>query len=205
MEKQVHSKEEKTKEFRSRYSNITLFLVKPVFGENFSILKKFGFINGYISDPNVSDIIQFDENKKHLFLLFKNKKLNGNELERIIKNLFKIPVKTIHSYELVNDYSMVVVTFPREYNQDYQNVLDGKYSSLSLNFKENFPDTQEVKNSDNVVVGEEYTLYHHVFNKTTWLKEFWMERLGLCKLSDQMELWEQPTEKECVFNIKSFV
>lgn len=206
MEKQVSSNpEEKAKEFQGKFNKITIFLSKFIFQENFDILKKSGFIDSYTSDPDVSSVIEPKQEQRLLFLLFKSKKMNLEDLKNIVKSLVKVPTDIIFSYELVNDYSMIVIDFPENYIRDYDYVIQGKYSKLSEDFKNKFEMTQEVLNSNKVRIAREYTLYHHIFNKTQWLKQFWMDRLGLCEIEDNVELWEQPDKSDLYFNVTSIV
>ncbi len=202
MEKQELSKIEQSQE---RFNKTTVFLTKFIFGDNFDLLKKTGFTDSYTSDPEIMKIITPEPLQRFLFLLFKSKKLNINDLKKIITNLAIVPINIVFSYELVNDYTMVIIDFPEKFIYDYDNVVKGKYSRLSDNFKSKFPTTRDVLNSKKQRVGAEYTIYYHIFNKTDWLKEFWMGRLGLMELDDKLELWHSPDEKDLIFNINNII
>lgn len=206
MEKQVHSnQEEKAQNFQGKFNKITTFLAKFIFQNNFEILKKSGFVDSYTSDPEIMSILELHQNQRLLYLLFKNKKLKLEDLKKIVTSLVQIPVNIVFSYELVNDYSMIVLEFPKEYVQDYDLVVKGVYSRLSDEFKNKFPMSRDVFNAKNIRVGKEYTLYHHIFNKTEWLKQFWKDRLGLFELDEKLELWEQPDNDDLIFNVNSIV
>lgn len=206
MEKQVYSnQEEKAKVFQERFNKITTFLTYPIFQENFDIIKKSGFVNSFTQDPEIMEMLTLSGVQRFLFLLFKNKKMNLEELKKIVSALAQIPVEIVFAYELVNDYSMIVVEFPDKYLYDYDHVVKGEYSKLSQSFKDKFPVTKDLVSPNGVYIGKEYTLYHHIFNKTNWLKDFWMERLGLAELSDKMEFWENPKEVDLIFQIKNLL
>jgi len=204
MERQVSSNTiEQAKQ--DKFNKTTVFLTKFIFGDNFDFLKKIGFVDSYTADPEIMKIIVPGETQRLLFLLFRNKKLNNNELKQAVTSLFDIPVGIVFAYELVNDYSMIVIDFPEKYIKDYDYVVKGLYSKLSDEFKNKFPIARDVFNSNNVRVGREYTLYYHIFNKTDWLKNFWCERLGLIELDKKLELWESPGETDLIFNVNKII
>jgi len=200
MEKQAHSSER----IQDKYNITTLFLTKFIFGNNFEILKKIGLVDSYTQDPTIMDMIKLNNNQRLLFILLKNKKMSHEELKKIVVELAEVPVSSVFSYELVNEHVVIVLDFPEQFIDDYDNVLQGRYSKLSDNFKRAFPATIEVT-EDKKVIGKEYTIYYHIFNKTQWLKNQWMDKLGLMELSDNLELWSKPNEKDLIFNIQNII
>lgn len=185
------------------FNKTTTFLTKFLFQENLDILKKVGFIDSYTSDPSIMEILTLGKDQRFLFILFKNKKLTLEDLKKVVNDLSKLPIQTVFAYELINDYAMVVIDFPEKYIKDYDNLVEGKYSKLSFDFKDTFPMTIDVFNENKQRIGKEYTIYYHIFNKTDWLKNFWMERFALMELDDKLELWEKPNSKDLNFNIKN--
>lgn len=202
MEKQAYSN---ITEIQEGFNKTTIFLTKFLFSNNFSILRKAGLIDSYTSDPDIMNILTLGQNQRLLFLLFRNKKMGIQEMKKIILELASVPVQVVFSYELVNDYFMIVVDFPEKFIQDYDNIVQGKYSKLSEDFKDRFPMSRDVVNSRGLRIGKERTLYYQIFNKTEWLKEYWMERLGLYELDDNLELWEKPGQKDLVFEVKNIL
>lgn len=192
-------------EKQEKFNKITVFLTKFIFGDNFDILRKVGFVDSYSSDPSIMNILTLSENQRLLFLLFKNKKMNLEQIDKVVKDLAIVPVDTVFSYELVNDYAMIVIDFPEKYTTDYDNIVNGKYSKLTDSFKDKFPVSREVFNSKKERIGKEYTIYYHIFNKTDWLKNFWMERLNLIELDEKLELWQKPDEDDLIFNLKNII
>jgi len=204
MEKQVHSNElEKQKQ--DKFNKITAFLGKFIFGANFDTLKKVGLVDCYTSDPEIMEILQLAENQRFLFLLFKNKKLNLEEIKKVLTTLTTVPVDVVFAYELVNDYCMVVLDFPVEFISDYDHIVNGRYSKLSEQFKVVFPETRDAFNEKKQRLGKEYTIYYHIFQKSDWLKEFWCERLGLVELDEKLELWSKPEKEDLIFEVKNIV
>jgi hypothetical protein len=203
MEKQVSSNTEQQKQ--DLFNKTTVFLTKFIFGNNFDMLRKIGYVDSYTSDPAINNILTLGENQRLLFLLFKNNKLSVNEMKKVVADLAIVPSQIVFSYELVNDYCMIVIDFPEKYTLDYDYVTKGMYSKLSEGFKEKFPISRDVFNSKKIRVGKEWTLYYHIFNKTEWLKNFWMERLGLIELDDKLELWEKPGDSDLIFDVKKII
>lgn len=202
MEKQVYSNTEGV--HQTKFNKITVFLTKFVFGENLELLKKLGYVDGYIKDPLIIELEGLKD-YKYLFLLFKNKKMSANQVAKIIKDLTMVKSDILFSYEIIDDYFMILLDFPNEYREDYLNIINGSYSKLSEKFKNKFPSTVDVKNEQGKRIGKEYTLYHQIFNKTEWLKNFWRERLNLVELDDSLELWQKPDERDLTFNIKQII
>lgn len=189
----------------TKFNITSIFLTKFLFGANFDSLKKAGFINSYIKDPMVQDMIDIvtTEDSRELFLLFKNNKLSTKTLTSIVETFLIIPGKVILSYEYIGNYSMIVISYPERFKGDFDKIVEGKYSKLSEEFKKGFPETREVLNSEQKVLGLEYTLYYHIFNKTDWLKKFWLKRLDLVELNENLELWEKPRKEDLVFDNKN--
>lgn len=205
MEKQAHFNIEVEEIKQDKFNKITTFLGKFIFGSNFDMLKKIGLVDCYVSDPEIMSILKLNENQRFLFFLFNNKKLKLEEIKKVVNSLTTVPVDVVFSYELINDYSMVVVDFPVEFVPDYDNIVKGIYSKLSEQFKVIFPETREVLNEKGQRLGQEYTIYYHIFNKTEWLKNIWCERLGLFELDDKLELWSKPDDNDLIFNIKKII
>ena len=205
MEKQEHSNTDDVRREQDKFNIITTFLGKFIFGNNFEMLKKVGLIDCYTSDPEIMEILKLHKNQRFLFLLFKNKKLKLEEIKQVVKTLTTVPVDVVFTYELINDYSMVVIDFPVEFVEDYDYIVQGRYSKLSEEFKMVFPTTVNVLNSKKQVLGKENTLYYHIFNKTDWLKDFWCKRLNMVELDDKLELWEKPQESDLIFNVKNII
>jgi hypothetical protein len=202
MEKQVYSNIEGV--HQTRFNIATVFLTKFIFGENLDLLKKLGYVDAYIKDQYISGIEGISDNRL-LFLLFKNKKMSANQVQKIISTLPVIPSKILISYEIIEDYFVIVLDFPHGYGEDYDNILKGSYSKLSEGFKEKFPSTVEVRNEDGKRVGREWTLYYHIFNKTEWLYDFWCKRLNMAELDENLELWQKPEEKDLILNLKQLL
>jgi hypothetical protein len=131
--------------------------------------------------------------------------MSANQVQKIISTLPVIPSKILISYEIIEDYFVIVLDFPHGYGEDYDNILKGSYSKLSEGFKEKFPSTVEVRNEDGKRVGREWTLYYHIFNKTEWLYDFWCKRLNMAELDENLELWQKPEEKDLILNLKQLL
>lgn len=202
MEKLGQSKEES--KIQEGFNKITVFLGRFVFNTSLDTIKKTGLINCYCKDEQYSDLISKETKQELLYVLFKNKKLSKEQIEKILISVSNSKLKVLHSYELIEDHFMIVLEFPKNFTEDYHNLVEGKYSKLSKEFKKAFPETKPLYNKEGKEIAKEYTLYYHIYNKTKWLKNFWMERLGLAEISENLELWSKPSEEDLVFNIKNY-
>lgn len=192
-------------QIQDKFNKTTIFLTKFIFGNNLDILKDVGFVDTYTKDPDIMDMLTLAPNQRLLFLLFKSKKMTTRELKKIIDELSSEKIEIVFSYELVNNYSMVVIDFPEKFVSDYDRVVAGSYSKLTDDFKKSFPSIRDVFNEEKKRIGAEWTIYTHIFNKTEWLQNFWMEKLGLAELDHSLELWSKPDETDLIFNKKNII
>lgn len=186
---------------KNNYNKTSVFLVKALFKENFDLLKKCGFVNGFIKMDGL-EILQ-GPGRRLLLLLFKHNKLKITDIKNIIHQ--NTHVNVLFADELVNDYLVIAVEFPPEFNKDYDMFIEGKYSKFSKEFKSLFPKTKDAFNSKNVKVGKKYTLYYHIFHKTEWLKNFWKTKFELIELDDKLELWEKPNEEDTILKTENLI
>jgi hypothetical protein len=192
-------------EIQDKFNKTTIFLTKFLFGPNLDVLKNAGFVDSYVKDPDILNMITLSPKQRLLFLLFKTKKMTTNQLRKIVEELSTENIGIVFSYELVNNYSMIVIDFPERLVDDYDRVVVGAYSKLTEGYKSGFPPTRDVFNDKKQRVGAEWTIYTHIFNKTQWLQNFWMEKLGLSELDPTLELWSKPTETDLIFNKKNII
>lgn len=192
-------------QIQDKFNKTTIFLTKFIFGNHLDILKDVGFVDTYTQDPDIMEMITLAPNQRLLFLLFKSKKMTTNELKKVVTELASENLEIVFTYELVNNYSMIVVDFPEKFVEDYDRVVTGSYSKLTEDFKRGFPSTRDVYNDKKQRVGAEWTIYTHIFNKTEWLQNFWMEKLGLAELDPNLELWSKPDETDLIFNKKNII
>lgn len=168
----------------------TLFLL-PILNLDKSELRKYGFINVYLGE---------DLTEEKLYLLFDSKE----DINEYIEKLKKTHHFYVDSYNLINNMVIVVFSIPYEYKKDFVYFKEGKYSKLSTHFKSLFPETQNIYDSVGKITGKEHTIYYHIFNRTDWLIELWLDKLKLKEIPKDLELWDKPILENELLNIKKY-
>jgi len=172
----------------------TLFFIRPL-GFEVKKLKKIGFINAFLEDSSYN--IKYEN---AIYLLFKIEE--GKEIEfddffnSVIESNFPL---LLDEYAVGEEHVMLVFEFPKEFLKDKELVLEGKYSKLSAEFKELFPDFVE-SIVDGILI-RDYSIYYRIFNKTEDLKTYIEETLGV-KLEKDSEVWGIPNLEKEIFNNK---
>lgn len=162
-------------------TNTSLFLL-PGIGLNISDIKEYGFVNAYISDKNREHYpncvyVLFKPNDPTIFTLY------------FISTEYKRTHLLIDDYDYARGYIVLVYQFPEEYEQEYRSFLKGKYSQFRRKYKDLFP--QEIHSEDEVGPFTQPSFFHHVFNKTRMLEEYWVKRIGE-KPDKEGEYWSIP-------------
>lgn len=157
------------------------------------------FINAYCGD-NEHEV----KYENCLYLLFKN--VDNENFEELIQHIEQ-KNKIIEVYDINGGYTVIVVKFPINYNNEFKNFKDGKFSKFSKSYINSFfPFKKPTEwDSKGKVKKEEYTLFYHIFNKTQWLKDWWAKRLGYedMKEFELEEWWNVPHDKEEVLRYKN--
>lgn len=145
-----------------------------------SELVRLGMINCYLKDENHITAIE-----RPIYLLFKPRDMGlfsmfveNTYLEGDLKEDFDYPDGQV----------MLLFEFPKEFNNDYDKLLNGEYSKVSSAYKDNFSKKDELGN---------YLIPHQVLNKGEHLIRKRMEDLNLDYWENDWEVWEKiDIEKE---------
>lgn len=158
---------------KTTYTYTTQFLFpllnidKQLFYVNNSKLNNTRFINAFLNDPDVSDY-----NMDHLYVVHHNFQDSN----------FKMFEDTLTSFDnYVDSYdecggliSIKIFKIPKEYINDYQHFLNGKYSKFS---------EQAVKrilsNNFDITSEKKRLIFKGIFNKATELKKLQESRLSV--------------------------
>jgi len=168
---------------KNKESTLSSLFLLPLLNLEKIDLKKYNFINLYLGEE------QYVDNK--LYLLFEGE--SAYEYADYLKYTHHLYVD---SYFL-DKKTMIVFNVPREFEKDYKYFIEGKYSKFSNSFKDLFPKTSNVYDNLGVFLNKEHTIYYHIFNRSEWLKETWMEKLKINEIPEDLELWDKPNiEKE---------
>lgn len=175
-------------------TSTTTFLL-PALGLDRDKLNLNNFMNAYYGDYEHEV-----EYKESLYLLFKD--VDNEKFEDLIRYI-EVRHKINEVYDVGDNYTIIVVKFPTQFIKEFNHFKDGKFSKFSKTYINSFFPFKKPKewDSNGKVIKEEYTLFHHIFNKTDWLKDWWTKRLGYedMKEFELDEWWNKPHDKEEVF------
>lgn len=168
----------------------TIFLL-PAIGIAKEIWDRLGFVNCYIGDDK-HDIVY----KNALYILLEPS--FDEDLERFIKEQATRDI-FLEDYDVGDHQIVLVYRFPPEYVKDYNHFKKGEYSKFSKKYiNEHFPMTKkEYRDGKSRNVS---TVFAGIFNKESWLKKYWEDKLGTDILPD--EYWSIPDDKKEVLRYK---
>lgn len=143
-----------------------------------SRIKDFGFIDAFIKDVN------HEQDYTHpLYLLFKqeNSPLSFREFiqDEYDRGLL------LEDYDYPEGYIVLLYDYPDRFRDDYEKILEGKYSETSKEFQDFFPDKVELDGK------MEVSVYYRVFHKAEDLRKHLEEKYGL-ELPEDSEVRRAP-------------
>lgn len=162
----------------------TLSIGKERLGDN-------GFINGYIKDGQRE--VQYD---KCIYLLFKPEHLD--KFREFLDEEYERTKSIVDDYDYEDGYVVIVYKLNERLNDDIALIKEGKYSKTSKKFQEIFPKIVTVKGE--IIPKTEVSLQYRIFNKTSDLKEYWENKLGV-KFDDDMEVWQTFVEENEILDL----
>lgn len=164
-----------------RKDNISTIFLLPCLQIRQEIKDKFyemGFVNTYLF---------FDKQQYSfipLYLVFSAKEYDLNFYK------FSLMLEKNPNYVETLDYpgNSVVFVFkiPKRFEKDYELFLKGRYSKFSKEYKDNFPmkvhkvdsSGRYIKDKENQYVTDN-SVFYHIFNKTDYLKDVYMQNLRI--------------------------
>lgn len=174
----------------------TLFLV-PILGINEGYLRRFGFVNGYLTDVNHET-----EYENCIYLVFKP--ANLKEFELFVKAEKKrMGGFLLEDYDCGFNYVVLVYKIPDPFIADYKLFKEGKYSKFSAECIKLFPETV-MRTDEDGFERVDHSLYFHVFNRSQALRGYWEEKLGT-ELSEDAEFMSIPNMKKEAFDIHKYI
>ena len=156
----------------------TIFMV-PTLKIDRDVLKKNGFINGYVRDARKD--VQYEN---CIYLLFKPE--NVYNFKDFLDDEYERTKAIIDDYDYEDGYVVLVYELDDRFKRDFRYVREGMYSKTSKEFQAMFPKTVKVFSGGRM--REEISLQYRVFNHTEDLVQFWENKLDV-KLEDDQELW----------------
>jgi len=137
-----------------------------------SVLDKYGrniysnrFINAYLEDQNVTSF-QDDVENNYIFLLLKN--YQDVNFSTFYSTITAFP-NYVDDYD-IKDCLVMVFRIPEETKEDYDLLINGKYSEIST-------ESKKLILGNNFYSGKAFTL-PLILNKSSALKESWEDKLS---------------------------
>jgi hypothetical protein len=177
---------------------ITSIFIVPTLSIDKEKLADNGYINGYIKDGKRD--VQYDN---AIYLLFKPESIG--RFAEFLDSEYQRTKQIIDDYDYEGGYVVIVYTLSERLTDDIKLIKQGKYSKTSPRFQEIFPKIVKIKK--NGMNKDEISLQYRVFNKTSDLREFWEEKLGV-DFDDDMEVWHafiEENETMDLTKIKEYV
>lgn len=158
--------------------NITTIFLAPTLNITKARIEGMSYINAYVTDVGHP----LDYEPYVIFLLYKPENL---ELFRsFIEEEYERTDLIIEDYDYDGGYVVVVYKLDDDYKDDYDLILQGKYSETSDKFQQLFPDTV-------TVLGKERdSVQRMVFNKDPRMIEYWENIVGNSSIGMyNLEVW----------------
>lgn len=172
-------------------TNTSIFLLPPLqINIDYSI-----FWNAYLSDDH--HVIAEEDDQHLLYCLFKPD--GDGKFEKLIVELENKDI-IVEDYDYDNGFCVLVLKFPKQYNADFNLILEGKYSQTSKFFKSLFPMYIEEVGEDGKII-KIPTIYNGVFNKGKELRKEIEEYFGI-DMEDCAEYWPHFYNKPASLNIE---
>lgn len=187
--------------FKTLLTNTSLFLLPPLQIED-ELLDRHHFWNAYLGDV---DHVTEETDEHLLYCLFKP--VDTFIFEQLIDQLDRQGI-LVDDYDYEDGFCVLVLKFPKEYNNDFELIVQGKYSQTSGKFQSLFPmdrrlTTEEVlllKDQESILSKEEYetlreslveTMYKGVFKKTRGFKKLMEDyfQIDVDSMGKDFEYW----------------
>jgi hypothetical protein len=163
----------------------------PTLNIDREILKKNGFLNGYIKDARKD--VQYEN---CIYLLFKPEDIDN--FKDFLDGEYERTRSIIDDYDYENGYVVLVYELNKKFSKDFEHVRTGKYSKTSKEFQSMFPKTVRVGSGG--YAKEEISLQYRIFNHTEDLVQFWENKLDV-QFDDDQELWHAFIEENETLNL----
>lgn len=143
-----------------------------------SNIRNFGFVNAFIKDLNHETEYEYP-----LYLLFKQEQPILSFRDFVNEEYDRGYL--LEDYDYPEGFIVMVYDYPNEYREDYNKVMDGKYSQTSKKFQNHFPETMMLEG----VMQE--SVYSKVFNRNDKFRKG-LEVIYGIELDKDSEVWRSP-------------
>ena len=152
-----------------------------------------GFVNAFIKD--LERDVQYED---VVYILFKPEKIDAFRL--FLDSEYERTENIIEDYDYEGGFVVLVYKLNPNFKEDFALIKEGKYSKTSDDFKNLFPKAVKIK--VNGWHRDEISLQWRIFRKSTDLREYWEDKLGV-NFDEEQEVWGEYNEDIEILNIKN--
>lgn len=176
------------REVIEKFNASSLFLLRPLAGEERGALEEYNFINTYMRDVNKEEY-----GDGFLFALFKP--VDFDFFELFLHGQQTENENFVEDYDYDGGYVVIVYSVPDRLRADYERFKKGEYSKFSMFTKSLFR-KMKLKNAIQKIPGFEW----QVFNKSEVLRKELEQYVGE-QIDDDAELYPIPNEQKETLDI----
>lgn len=166
-------------------TNTTLFLL-PISGNQKKDLKRYGFLNAFLQDE-----LKSEEYENCIICLFQPTDIVDFDMFVEEEKLKKVNV--VDDYDYPGGFSVVVYDLGKDYEEDINKIMEGKYSKTSKRYKQLF--------AERIGIMKTKTIQHLVFERSPQMKKE-IEKLYDLELPQDMEYWEMFDKSKEILKFK---
>lgn len=169
-------------------TNTSLFLL-PITGNVSMDLKKYGFLNAYLQDE-----LKSDQYENCIICLFQPDDIVDFDMFVEEEKLKKVNV--VDDYDYPGGFSVVVYDLGKDYEDDIEKIMAGKYSKTSKKYKQLIP-----AQLGRGLIKKVTSIQHLVFTKSDRIKKE-IEKLYDIELPEDVEYWEMFDKSQEILKFK---
>lgn len=180
------------------YKTITSIFIMPTLKIAREFLHENDFINAYLGDLDKEDF--HEENA--IFLLFKPKSLKN--FATFLDIEYQNNKQIIDDYDHEDGYVVIVYLLDEQWDKDFKLIKQGKYSKVSEDFKELFPEQVQILNKKDKPWKR--SLQWMIFDKDPKLIQYIENIIDSDMIStNDLEVWPCFNEKNEVLDIDKII
>jgi len=156
-----------------KQANVSEIFLKPLLTIRHEKLKDLNYLNTYLFNGMEESDYGYDV----IYLLFD---VDDLKLDLFLQEEEDKGSIILEKY-CYGNFRLISFLLPVHFKEDYQKIIEGKYSKVSHEFKKLFPKFAVGKTS--------ISLQYMVFNKDKYLKEYWEKEFNTV-FTPEMEYWK---------------
>lgn len=168
-----------------RKISATNLFITPLLNLGRPNLIKLGFVDAFMKDE-----LREIEYERSVYLLFKP--INIEEFNLFTEEQRESNAPIIDEYDY-GKWTILVYKLPKKFEDDYEKILQGKFSHVSEEYKKAIPKWYRI--GENGAYVDKMNIQHMAFEKSDELKKYWKDELDLT-ITNSDEHWHHYFERE---------